>query len=254
MNDLLTISESLPEPPRKSFFRRHLFLSVAALIGLCGFAFAGYVAYLTVSLPSVDELRSTNPAQTSLMRQRASEAEAEGKEPRQIQYWVPLDRISENVVQAVRMGEDASFFTHSGFDLYELRESIRRNIERGEFVRGASTITQQLAKNVYLSTDKSLNRKLKEAILTYRLEQTLSKKRILEIYLNVIEWGDGVFGAEAAARHHFGESAATLDPEQAARLAAMVPSPRRYLPGSRTPYLAERTATILGRMNAVQIP
>jgi monofunctional biosynthetic peptidoglycan transglycosylase len=221
------------EPPRKGFFRRHLFLSTLGLIGSLALAFAGYVAYLTVSLPSVEYLRSTNPDSTSLMQQRADEARTQGKELRHFQYWVPLDRISENVVQAVRMGEDAAFFTHPGFDLHELRESVRRNFEEGEFARGASTITQQLAKNLFLSTEKSLNRKLKEAILTYRLERALSKKRILEIYLNVIEWGDGVYGIEAAARTYFGKSAAYLDPAEAAFLAAMIPNPRQLNPTTR---------------------
>ena len=221
------------EPPRKGFFRRHLFLSTFGLIGALALTFAGYVAYLTVSLPSVEHLRSTNPDTTSLMRQRVNEAQAQGKELRHFQYWVPLDRISENVVQAVRMGEDAAFFTHPGFDFHELRESVQRNFERGEFARGASTITQQLAKNMFLSTEKSLDRKLKEAILTYRLERALSKNRILEIYLNVIEWGDGVYGVEAAARTYFGKSAAYLDPAEAAFLAAMIPNPRQLNPTSR---------------------
>jgi len=219
--------------PRKGFFRRHLFLSTFGLIGALALTFAGYVAYLTVGLPSVEHLRSTNPDSTSLMQQRADEARAQGKELRHFQYWVPLDRISENVVQAVRMGEDAAFFTHPGFDFHELRESVQRNFERGEFARGASTITQQLAKNMFLSTEKSLDRKLKEAILTYRLERALSKNRILEIYLNVIEWGDGVYGVEAAARTYFGKSAAYLDPAEAAFLAAMIPNPRQLNPTSR---------------------
>jgi monofunctional biosynthetic peptidoglycan transglycosylase len=234
MNELLTLPADDPgEPTRKGFFRRHLFLSTCGLVGALALTFAGYVAYLTVSLPSVEHLRSTNPDQTSLMQQRANEAQAQGKELRHFQYWVPLDRISENVVQAVRMGEDAAFFTHPGFDFYELRESVRRNFERGEFARGASTITQQLAKNLFLSTEKSINRKLAEAILTYRLERALSKKRILEIYLNVIEWGDGVYGIEAAARTYFGKSAAYLDPAEAAFLAAMIPNPRALNPATR---------------------
>lgn len=221
------LDDSRPEPPRKGFFRRHLLLSAFLLLSaVVILPLAGYVAYLTVSLPPVEYLQSTNPDPTSLMRQRASEAQARGEEPKHVQYWVPLDRISESVVQAVRMGEDAAFFTHSGFDLYEIRESVRRNLERGRFARGASTITQQLAKNVFLSTDKTLDRKLKEAILTYRLEQALSKNRILEIYLNVIEWGDGVYGIEAAARTYFGKSAAYLDAAEAAFLAAMIPNPR----------------------------
>lgn len=244
------LSNSLSEPvARKGFFRRHLFLSVFLFFGVLALPFAGYVAYLTVSLPSVEYLRSTNPDPTSLMRLRADEARADGNEPKHRQYWVPLDRISERVVQAVRMGEDAAFFTHSGFDFYEIKESVLRNLERGEFARGASTITQQLAKNVFLSTEKSLNRKLKEAILTYRLEQALSKNRILEIYLNVIEWGDGIYGIEAASRTYFGKSAAYLNPAEAAFLAAMIPNPRRLNPATRYKTVKASQERILGWMS-----
>ena len=164
---------------------------------------------------------------------RADESRAQGKEHQLVQYWIPLDRISESIVQAVRMGEDAAFFTHSGFDFHEIRESVRRNFERRAFARGASTITQQLAKNLFLTTEKSLDRKLKEAVLTHRLEEALSKNRILEIYLNVIEWGDGIYGIEAASRTYFGKSAAYLDPAEAAFLAAMIPNPRGLDPATR---------------------
>ncbi len=170
------------------------------------------------------------------------------------QRWVPYRRISVHLKRAVVAAEDAKFTSHRGFDWDEIQKAMERNVSEGEIVRGASTITQQLAKNLFFSGGRTWWRKGQEAVITIMLESLMSKRRILEIYLNVIEWGNGIFGAEAAARHHFGTSAASLDPEQAARLAAMVPSPRRYLPGSYTPYLASRTAVILARMNAVGVP
>jgi monofunctional biosynthetic peptidoglycan transglycosylase len=187
------------------------------------------------------------------MTARAIEARAQGKEPKHVQYWIPLSAVSERVIQAVRMGEDAAFFSHSGFDFYEIRESIQKNFERGGYARGASTITQQLAKNIFLSTEKSLQRKLKEAVLTYRLEKALSKKRILEIYLNVIEWGDGIYGVEAASLTYFGKPAAYLDAAEAAFLAAMIPNPRRLNPATRFEALKVRQERILGWMFRVDI-
>ncbi len=230
---------------KRAFLRRHPLLSVfAAFVGVL----IAYLSYLTVSLPSVDFLRSKNPDTTSLMTARAAEARATGEEPQHVQYWVPLNEVSERVIQAVRMGEDAAFFGHSGFDFHEIRESVWKNFQRGEYARGASTITQQLAKNLFLSNEKSLQRKLKEAVLTYRLENALSKKRILELYLNVIEWGDGIYGIEAAARAYFGKPAAYLDAAEAALLAAMIPNPRRLNPAKRFDSLKVRQERILGWM------
>ena len=231
---------------KRGFWGRHPLLSVfAAFAGI----FIAYLTYLTVGLPSVEFPRSTNPDTTSLMAARAAEARAKREEPKRVQYWVPLNEISERVLQAVRMGEDAAFFSHSGFDFHEIRESVSKNFQRGEYARGASTITQQLAKNLFLSTEKSLHRKLKEAILTYRLENALSKKRILEMYLNVIEWGDGIYGVEAAARTYFGKPAAYLDAAEAAFLAAMIPNPRRLNPAKRFDSLKVRQGRILGWMS-----
>jgi monofunctional biosynthetic peptidoglycan transglycosylase len=184
------------------------------------------------------------------MRQRWNEARAAGKEPKRMQQWVSLDEISERLVQAVVMGEDASFFRHNGFDFYEIKESIRRNIERGRFARGASTITQQLAKNLFLTTERSLHRKLKEAILTYRLERDLSKRRILEVYLNIIEWGEDVYGVEAAARIYFGKRASRLGAAESALLAAMIPNPRLFHPSKGMAALKIRQERILGWMKA----
>jgi monofunctional biosynthetic peptidoglycan transglycosylase len=237
--------ESSQQGDRRRFRRRHLILlSISALVLI----FFAYLAYLTVSLPAVEHLREDKPDATSLMRQRWNEARSAGKEPKRIQQWVSLDEISERIVQAVVMGEDASFFRHNGFDFYEIKESIRKNIERGRFARGASTITQQLAKNLFLSTERSLNRKLKEAILTYRLERDLSKRRILEIYLNVIEWGEDIYGVEAAARVYFGNRASRLDAAESALLAAMIPNPRRFHPSKNMEALKARQERILGWM------
>ncbi len=195
-----------------------------------------------------------NPESTAFMRARLAAMREDDPRARLTHRWVGYRRISVHLKRAVVAAEDAKFVSHSGFDWDQIQKAVKRNVSEGEIVRGASTITQQLAKNLFLSGERTWWRKGQEAVITLMLEALMSKRRILEVYLNVIEWGDGVFGAEAAARHHFGESAARLDPEQAARLAAMVPSPRRYLPGSYTPYLAQRTATILARMNAVRVP
>jgi monofunctional glycosyltransferase len=154
----------------------------------------------------------------------------------------------------VVVAEDAKFMTHGGFDWEGIQNAYEKNLREGEIVAGGSTITQQLAKNLFFSGERAWWRKAQEAAVAVMLETIMSKRRILEIYLNVIEWGDGVFGVEAAARHHYGISAAQLDPVQAARLAAIVPSPRRYGPASNTSYLQRRTQIILARMPAVQVP
>lgn len=195
-----------------------------------------------------------NPQSTAFMRARLAAMREDDPRARLTHRWIGYRRISVHVKRAVVAAEDAKFMSHRGFDWDEIQKAVERNVREGEIVRGASTITQQLAKNLFLSGERTWWRKGQEALITIMLESLMSKRRILEIYLNVIEWGEGVFGVEAAARHHFGESAASLDPEQAARLAAMVPSPRKYLPGSYTPYLASRTATILARMNGVRVP
>ena len=158
---------------------------------------------------------------------------------------MPLARMSPHLQRAVLVAEDASFYRHQGFDWEGLKEAVTRNWEKGALRRGGSTITQQLAKNLYLSSEKSLLRKAHEALLARELERRLTKKRILELYLNVVEWGEGIYGAEAAARHHFGTSAGDLTPDEAALLAAMLPSPRRYDPLRLTPHLSKRQAQIL---------
>jgi monofunctional glycosyltransferase len=168
--------------------------------------------------------------------------------------WVSYGRISEHLKRAVIAAEDAKFLDHEGFDWEAITKAIQKNESRGKVVAGASTITQQLAKNLFLSGSRSWLRKGQEAAITWMMERTLSKRRILEIYLNVAEWGEGIFGAEAAARHHFGVPAAALTPEQAAWLAAILPSPKRYERGRRTPYVDGRMVTISSRMGYAQIP
>ncbi|MEW6543962.1 MAG: monofunctional biosynthetic peptidoglycan transglycosylase [Nitrospirota bacterium] len=213
------------------------------LILLLWVGLAGLALYWSATFPDVAQLAKSNPRTTALIQARTA---ATARPPRWT--WVPLPRISPYLRQAVVLAEDDSFYEHGGFDWKGIREAAARNVEAGKLQRGGSTITQQLAKNLYLSPEKTLLRKVREALLTWSLEQHLGKQRILELYLNVVEWGDGVYGAEAAARHHFGKAAQDLSREEAALLAAILPSPRRYDPIRLTPYLAERQRQILARM------
>jgi monofunctional biosynthetic peptidoglycan transglycosylase len=197
---------------------------------------------------SLQDLRKENPGVTALMTQRITEAESEGKKFSIQQSWVPLSKISPHLVHAVVTSEDGTFYEHAGIDWYELEESIEKNLEKGKPARGGSTITQQLSKNLFFSTSKSYGRKAKEMIVALRMERRLSKKRILELYLNIIEWGNGIFGAEAAARKYFGKSAALLTREESARMAAVIPSPLRHAPNAGSAYVARRSSLILNRM------
>ena len=195
-----------------------------------------------------------NPDSTAVMRSRL-ERMREGNPAAQIRYqWVPYRHISPELKRAVVAAEDAKFATHDGFDWDGIRKAAEKNLREGEIVSGGSTITQQLAKNLLLSGERAWWRKAEEAAITIMIELVMDKRRILELYLNVVEWGEGVFGAEAAARYHYGVTAAELAPEQAARLAAILPSPRRYGPDPSTAYVQRRTQTILARMNAVRVP
>ena len=205
-----------------------------------------------LSLPNIrlQELERVNPHRTALMQQREREATAVGKPFHVQQLWVPLDRISPHLAHAVIVSEDGTFYENGGVDWYEVEESIEKNVEEGKAARGASTISQQLAKNLFLSTSKDPLRKLKELVITLRMERVLSKDRILEIYLNVIEWGNGVFGAEAAAQKYFGKSASAVTREEAARLAAIIPSPLRHQPNQPSQYVDRRASLILDRMTA----
>ena len=195
-----------------------------------------------------------NPESTAFMRNRLEILQEDNPRARLRQQWVPYQRISGHLKRAVVAAEDAKFVSHNGFDWDGIQKAYEKNLREGEIVAGGSTITQQLAKNLFFSGERAWWRKAQEAVVAVMLETVMSKRRILEIYLNVIEWGDGVFGAEAAARHHYGTSAAGLSAEQAARLASVVPSPRRYGPASDTAYLQRRTQTILARMNGAVIP
>ena len=202
-----------------------------------------------ITLPDVRSLRSSNPAITALIESRQAQAEAKGHPIGRHWIWVPLSRISPHLRRAVVAAEDASFFTHEGFDWEGMKDAALYDLEKGELKRGGSTITQQLAKNLYLSSERSIFRKAHEALITRSLEHHLTKDRILELYLNVAEWGDGVYGAEAAAHHHFKKPARDLTEEEAAWLAAILPSPRRYDPLRKTTALTRRYERILYRMN-----
>jgi monofunctional glycosyltransferase len=193
----------------------------------------GYVVYVLAGLPARNEVRAlarTNPGKTGVMGQREEEARAKGRRPRAVQTWVPLERVSRNLIQAVIASEDQKFFGHDGVDWQAIQESVEANVAKGRSVRGGSTITQQLAKNLFFDTRKSVTRKLREMIVTHWLEQDLSKGRILALYLNVIEWGDGIYGCEEAARAYYGRSASELTVSGAAGLVAMIPNPRRINP------------------------
>lgn len=195
-----------------------------------------------------------DPATTAFMERSLEALQARDPRARLRHEWVPYDRISVYLKRAVVAAEDARFLDHDGFDWEMIQKAMARNERQGRVVAGASTISQQLAKNLFLSGERSWLRKGEEAIITWMLENTLSKRRILELYLNFAEWGDGIFGAQAAARYHFGVPAAALTPEQAAWLAAVLPSPRRYQRGRTTAYLSGRIDTVFVRMGAAQIP
>ncbi|HEY2628943.1 MAG TPA: monofunctional biosynthetic peptidoglycan transglycosylase [Usitatibacter sp.] len=195
-----------------------------------------------------------NPASSAFMDARLEEMRATNPAAKLQQSWVPYSQISENLKRAIVVAEDSKFVDHEGFDwdaIEKAREKIRK---KGKVVAGGSTISQQLAKNLFLSASRTPWRKGEEALITVMIEQVMDKRRILEIYLNVIEWGDGVFGAEAAARHYYGTSAAKLGAEASARLAAIVPNPRFYDRNRNTPFINRKTQTILARMPAAELP
>ena len=217
---------------------------------LLGVLFIVFAELLTIPWFSIAKLNTENPAETALIRQRLREAAAEKKPLKIVQRWIPISRIPREVIDAVVVAEDGTFFTHGGIDWFEVRESLEKNVEEKRAARGASTITQQLAKNLYLSTSKDPIRKAKELIITLLLERYLSKDRILELYLNLIEWGRGIFGIEAAAQTFFGKSASDLSLEEATRLAAVIPSPLRHRPDQDSRYVLRRKQIVLGRMEA----
>jgi len=211
-------------------------------------------AYLYLTLPDVRALARTNPTTTAFMELRAREAGDAGRRVRKLQRWVPYSRIAPSLRRAVLAAEDDGFFQHDGIELAQMRDSIETNLKELQAIRGGSTITQQLAKNLYLSPSRNPLRKVKELLIARRLEAELSKTRILEIYLNVIEWGDGIWGAEAASRAYFRTSAASLSREQAALLAGAIVNPRVLSPARPSRRLLRRQQIVLARMGRVQPP
>ena len=222
-------------------------------VGALGVAFA-YVAYIYLTVPDVRVLASANPESTAFIELRRDEAHVAGRSFRPRRRWVPYGRISNHLKRAVIVAEDSAFFEHEGLDYDQIRASIESSLEDGSAVRGASTITQQLAKNLYLSPSRNPMRKVRELIITRRLEAALTKRRIFEIYLNSIEWGDGIFGCDAAARAYFGKSAADLGAGEAALLAGAIINPRVHNPAKPTRRLLRRQQLILRRMGAVDPP
>lgn len=229
---------------RSGRIRRAAFWSLALLL-LAGVLDVGRYAVW----PDVSRLARENPGTTAFMRWREAQWASAGRKKRVVQDWVPLARIAKPARMAVTIAEDDKFWQHEGFDFEGMRQALAKDLGEGRLAAGGSTITQQLAKNLWLSPSKNPLRKVKEAILAWRLEVELSKKRILELYLNVAEWGDGVFGIEAAARAAFGVTAAALTPEQAASLAAVLPRPLSWSAAHPSRGAAARANIILKRLN-----
>jgi len=198
--------------------------------------------------------RDHAPRETAFMAARDAERTEQGRSPRRSYQWVPYERISPALKRAMIASEDAKFVEHEGFDWDGIQQAMEKNYRKGRVVAGGSTITQQLAKNLFLSSQRSYLRKGEEALITLMLESLLDKRRIFELYLNVIEWGDGIFGCEAAARRYFGVGVAELDSEQAARLAAMAPNPRYYERHPDARGLARKIPIILARMPSAELP
>lgn len=219
------------------------------LAGVCGFILLLSAVYV-LWLPDVSALKRKNPAETSFMLIKERQALAQGKKLGRALIWTDWDGISENLKHAVLVSEDQEFYRHHGVDWESTRKAIETDWKRKRLAKGGSTITQQLARNLYLSPSKNPLRKIKEILIARRLEKELGKRRIFEIYLNVAEWGKGIYGAEAAARAYFGKSAAGLTPEEAAALAAALPSPRRYSPVKGTKFMERRKSAIVARMRA----
>ncbi|HLA69669.1 MAG TPA: monofunctional biosynthetic peptidoglycan transglycosylase [Bacteroidota bacterium] len=229
----------------RSFVKRRWFVIAAGLL-VVWFV----VEMITLPFGAVVRLKKQNPGETAFMREHAAQAKESGRRFRIFQNWIPLSEVPKDVVNAIIVAEDGRFWSHGGFDWFEFRESVERNIREGRAARGASTITQQLVKNLYLSPSKNPLRKLREWVLTLWMEQNLKKSRILEIYLNVIEWGRGIYGIDAASQAYFGKPVQALTREEGARLAAVIPNPKRYGANDDSEYLERRVAIILERMAA----
>jgi monofunctional biosynthetic peptidoglycan transglycosylase len=194
--------------------------------------------------PSINDLKTNRPAKTAFMEYREKVWKEKGIKKKITNIWVPLSRVSPYVMKAVIIAEDDKFWSHDGFDFEAMQKALEKDIKKKKFKAGGSTISQQLAKNLYLSPAKNPVRKIKEAILTWRMERQLSKRRIMELYLNVVEWGDGIFGIEAAARKNYGKGAAELTAHEAATLAAVIPNPRRYKPNGTSRYVENQSERI----------
>lgn len=232
----------------KSFYLlggRELYV-LAGLIGFIVLVSAAYVLWL----PDVSEFKKKNPAETSFMRIKEAQAKAQGKKLGRKLVWTGWYGISENLKYAVLVAEDGGFYNHKGVDWDSTRQALATDWKKKRFASGGSTITQQLARNLYLSPSKNPLRKIKEILIAQRLEKVLGKRRIFEIYLNVAEWGKGIYGAEAASQAYFGKSAADLTPEEGAALAAALPSPRRYNPTGGTRFMERQKSRIVNRMRA----
>ena len=223
-------------------------------VGIAAVSIFALFAYIYLTLPDVRPLIATNPTTTAFIDLRAREARAKGQEPRRVHRWVSYRDISPDLKRAVLVAEDDAFWQHDGVDYEQLQESLEADWARGRFLRGGSTITQQLAKNLYLSPSRNPLRKLRELIIARRLEAELKKSRILELYLNMIEWGDGMYGAEAAARTYFHTSAGALGPSESALLAAAIVNPRVLNPARPSARLLRRQQLILRRMGVVMPP
>ena len=228
--------------------RRRLLLLLLLLPTALALVLAGWIWAGLPARRAVRALASHNPGRTRLMLQREEEARRAGRRPRSVQAWVPLQAVSRHLIHAVLSSEDQRFFDHEGVDWEAVQQSLQKDLQKRRLVRGGSTITQQLAKNLYLGTRKTPVRKLRELVVAHWLEEDLDKPRILCLYLNVIEWGDGIYGVEAASRHWYGKPAAALSEEEAAALAAMIPNPRRLNPQASPARHARATRRVLWLM------
>ena len=227
------------------------FRYLAAIVGVLVVVFLAFQGYVALRLWWWED---HNPVSTAFMEARLAIIREKSPTAKIQQQWVPYNKISSHLKRAIVVAEDDTFVDHEGFDWDGIQKALDKNQQKGKVVAGGSTISQQLAKNLFLSGERSMLRKAEEALITVMMERILDKERILEIYLNVIEWGDGVFGAEAAARHYFAVSAAQLSEEQAAKLAAMVPRPRFYDRNRNAPGLLKKAQVILNRMPRAQLP
>ncbi|HWR68884.1 MAG TPA: monofunctional biosynthetic peptidoglycan transglycosylase, partial [Desulfomonilia bacterium] len=208
---------------------------LSALLAVILFATASILIYFVY--PDVSALRKDHPEKSAFMEYRERQWSREGRNKKISHQWVPLKKISPFLIKAVIIAEDDKFWGHEGFDFDAMEQAFQKDLREKKFKAGGSTISQQLAKNLYLSPSKSPIRKIREAILTWRMEKALTKRRIVELYLNYAEWGDGIFGIEAAARHYYGRRSSGLGPEEAARLATVLPNPIRYSPRGTSKYV-----------------